>query len=282
MKKAAFIVIAMLALLLISNTAVLAAGASDNAQKVVVPSAAHGKNKIVIPHGDLVQVVYIRWKDDAMTSTSNPTLVDDGAWGGPSSGYRNGYDIANWHWLLSKPENQRGVKYVINPSGSGVLQTDVVTAIKNSFNAWSAVGPKTPKGSALYTYGGISTTAHHSDSIDGQNVVSWGSVVDDQGKPDTIVAISYMWYSTSNHGLLDCDTVFNTYFTWSAKGDSTSSYDIWDIGTHEFGHWTGLNDIYDGSYTPMTMYGYAWQGETYKRSLEKGDIDGVHVAYKMK
>lgn len=137
------------------------------------------------------------------------------------------------------------------------------------------------KESALYTYGGVSSTARHSDWIDNKNVVSWASIRDSNGNPDTsAVAVSYMWYRTSDRGLLDCDTVFNTFFTWGIKSGG-STFDVQDIGTHEFGHWTGSNDIYDSQCTPMTMYGYAWYGELYKRTLEQGDISGVEVAYGM-
>ncbi len=289
MKKIAFVVIGLLVLLLFSNAAVLAAGTPDNEQKVVIPQAWHGKSKIVISHGDLVQVVYIKRTSDATASTNDPVLVYGDPWTGtdllPNQGYYNGYDVADWHWGLSKRENQKGVKYIVNPTAAvakyGLSQTGVVNAIQNSFNAWNKVGPKPARGSALYTYGGVSSTARHSDTIDFKNVVSWASVLNSQGNPDpNVVAVSYMWYRTSDHGLLDCDTVFNTYFTWGINSGG-STFDIQDIGTHEFGHWTGLNDIYASKCTPMTMYGYAWYGETYKRTLEPGDITGVHVAYGM-
>ncbi|MGZ4904029.1 MAG: hypothetical protein ACXV5I_04385 [Halobacteriota archaeon] len=289
MKKIAFVVVGMLALLLFSNAAVLAAGAPDNEQKVVIPNEWHGKNKIIIPHGDLVQVVYIKRTDDAVVSTNDPTLVYGDPWTGtdppPDPSYQNGYDVAAWHWVLSKSENQKGVKYIVNPSVAvakyKLTQTSVVNAIQDSFNAWNKVGPKPTKSSSLYAYGGVSLTARHSNSIDHKNVVSWASVLDSSGNPDpNIVAVSYMWYRISDGGLLDCDTVFNTYFTWGINSGG-STFDIQDIGTHEFGHWTGLNDIYDSTCTPMTMYGYAWYGEVYKRTLEQGDAAGVHAAYAM-
>lgn len=52
------------------------------------------------------------------------------------------------------------------------------------------------------------------------------------------------------------------------------------IATHELGHSVGLDDLYDGSCSEQTMYGYATEGETKKRTLEAGDIAGVQELYK--
>ncbi len=289
MRKIAFVVVGVLAVLLFSNMIVLAAGASDTDEKVVIPNEWHGKNKVVIPQGDLVQVVYIKRTDASAVMINDPTLVYDGPWTGtdplPNQQYYSGYDVADWHWVLSKSQNQKGVKYVINPGTAMIkyrlTQPTVVNAIQNSFQAWNSVGPKPTRSSVLYSYGGVSFIARHSDRIDNKNVVSWASIRDSNGNPDpNVVAVSYMWYSTSDHGLLDCDTVFNSFVTWGINSGG-STFDIQDIGTHEFGHWTGLNDIYDSQYTPLTMYGYVWYGEVYKRTLEQGDVHGVEVVYGM-
>ncbi len=288
MKKVAYVVIGVLALLLFSNVVMLAAGAPDNGQKlstdtsnddqkITVPDEWHDKDKVVIPHGDLVQVVYIKHKDEATTATNDP-IVQGSPWGGtdiwPSDGistYYNAYDVSPYRWQTT------GIKYTINPSTAvrnyRLSQNDVKNAITNSFETWDkAIAPQIN----LYDSNGVtmSSTARASlNSPDYKNVITWASISN-----HNIVAMSNMWYRTSDNRLVDCDIVFNTYFKWGI-GSSTGKYDIQDICTHEVGHWTGLNDIYDGHYTPMTMYGYASFGETYKRSLEPGDVTGVNVAY---
>lgn len=140
-EKIAFVVVGVLALLLFSNMIVLAAGAPDNDQKIVIPNEWHGKNKIVIPHGDLVQVVYIKRTDDSTVATNDPTLAYGDPWTGTdlfsNKHYLNGYDVADWHWVLSKSQNPKGVKYIINPSTAvstyGLTPPAVVSAIQNSF-----------------------------------------------------------------------------------------------------------------------------------------------------
>ena len=51
------------------------------------------------------------------------------------------------------------------------------------------------------------------------------------------------------------------------------------VGTHEVGHVVGLADLYQSSYSQLTMYGYAAPAETLKRSLEHGDILGTQRLY---
>ena len=56
--------------------------------------------------------------------------------------------------------------------------------------------------------------------------------------------------------------------------------DFESIATHELGHSVGLDDLYTAECAEQTMYGYATEGETKKRSLEAGDIEGVGQLYK--
>jgi hypothetical protein len=272
MKKIVFIVIGVLALFLFSSTLIPIANAAGNDDKVSFPNDWHGKSKIVIPHGDLVEVVYLRHADNSAAVTNSPTVVEDGAWGG-SSYYLNAYDISGYHWT------SKSVSYVVNANYAtkyGLRSQDVVTAVQGSFGAWNGVVPN------LYKYGGLNNVAKASLSKpDYKNVITWASISD-----RNVVAMSIMWYRTSDRALLDCDIVMNTYYKWGIDRDGegnaktlNGAFDIRDIITHEAGHWTGLNDLYSGPYLPMTMFGYSAFGETYKISVEKGDRDGVHQVY---
>ena len=55
---------------------------------------------------------------------------------------------------------------------------------------------------------------------------------------------------------------------------SPQAYDVQNIATHEFGHWVGLEDLYDEADGDLTMYGFSAGGEIKKRSLGTGDITG--------
>ncbi|MFH0805078.1 MAG: matrixin family metalloprotease, partial [Patescibacteria group bacterium] len=76
------------------------------------------------------------------------------------------------------------------------------------------------------------------------------------------------------------DTIFNNAsgFSWSTTGQS-GAYDLQNIGTHEFGHWLQLGDLYTARDRELTMYGYGATSETKKRDLGLGDTLGVQKIY---
>lgn len=51
---------------------------------------------------------------------------------------------------------------------------------------------------------------------------------------------------------------------------------------HELGHVFGLSDLFLDSCNEETMYGLVGLGEVNKRTLEAGDIDGIHKLYSTK
>jgi hypothetical protein len=68
-------------------------------------------------------------------------------------------------------------------------------------------------------------------------------------------------------------------FSWSDSGDP-SAMDFEAIATHELGHAVGLDDLYEAACSEESMYGYAQNGETKKRTLEAGDKFGVKELYR--
>ena len=99
------------------------------------------------------------------------------------------------------------------------------------------------------------------------------------------IAVAIVWGIFSGppsvRELVEYDVVFdNADYTW---GDATSNplvMDFENIATHEFGHATGMADLYTSQCSEQTMYGYANYGEINKRTLEAGDIKGVQELYK--
>ena len=80
--------------------------------------------------------------------------------------------------------------------------------------------------------------------------------------------------------LVEWDQVYDDVdFDWSATGES-DKMDFENIATHELGHSMGMGDLYESTCSEITMYGYASNGETKKRSLEAGDIVGIMELYK--
>jgi len=117
------------------------------------------------------------------------------------------------------------------------------------------------------------------DSPDNKNEVYFADV-DYEGA----IAIAIVWGifggPPSRRELVEWDMIFDDVdFDWSATGES-DKMDFENIATHELGHSVGLDDLYDERSSEQTMYGYAGYGETKKRTLEDGDINGVYRLYK--
>jgi len=167
------------------------------------------------------------------------------------------YELLSFHWYTT-------ARYWINPKNKyGFSASAVVTTITASANAWDSETNAT-----VFSYRG--TTIRSAGRRDNYNVVAWGAY------GAGAIAVTYIWYRGSQ--ILETDTRMNTYYKWSLSGEA-SKMDIQNIMTHEFGHWVGLDDLYDDVDYWLTMYGYGDYGETYKRTLGLGDINGLEAWY---
>ena len=98
------------------------------------------------------------------------------------------------------------------------------------------------------------------------------------------IAVTIVWGifngPPSSRLLVAWDQIYDDVdFDWSAAGEA-GMMDFENIATHELGHSVGLGDLYTSKCSDETMYGYASEGETNKRTLEAGDIAGVKELYK--
>jgi len=168
------------------------------------------------------------------------------------------YKLLPFHWYPST------AKYWINPKNNyGFSASAVVTTITTSAETWDK-----QTAYAVFSYQGtISLSAGKRDNY---NVVAWG------GYQAGVIAVTYIWYSGSQ--ILETDTRMNIVYKWSLSGEA-GKMDVQNIMTHEFGHWAGLADLYGDVDYWLTMYGYANYGETYKRTLGLGDINGLEAWY---
>lgn len=157
------------------------------------------------------------------------------------------------------------ISYKVNPSGSDLSETDVLNAIVASATTWDSE-------TSFSLYSSLTTTS--TDNVvsgDGNNTVGWGSL--DPG----IIAVTYLWFNPATKEIVEFDTVFNTYYTWSTTG-AYDAMDLQNIATHEFGH-NGLNDLRPPKDWALTMYGYSNFGDIDKQSLGTGDILGIKELY---
>jgi hypothetical protein len=69
--------------------------------------------------------------------------------------------------------------------------------------------------------------------------------------------------------------ILGFYPQTSTSARSILTLDVGDIATHEFGHWIGLDDLYQSADQDLTMYGYGFMTELKKDTLGMGDILGA-------
>ena len=228
-------------------------------------------NSLVSATNELSVRIFIKYANPVKRTTANVVDIGDS----DGDGAEDGYVLSGLWWNLSKHPN--GVPYVINPSGAvkqGLAQSDVVAEIKASLESWDAVVSK-----ELYNDNPVVDTKAKA-KLDYKNVITWARL-----QPG-VVAVATIWYYSATGEIVDADIELNSYYKWGIDLDDegteytlTGKFDIQNIVTHEAGHWSGLDDIYDDTYWAMTMYGYTHYGETIKISLEPGDIAGVQAVY---
>jgi hypothetical protein len=161
--------------------------------------------------------------------------------------------------------------YWINPNNKYRFSVDAVQqAITTSAETWDLKTTAT-----VFNYKGTATNT--AGVQDGVNVIDFGLY------QNGVIAVTMIWYDSDNH-MGEIDMRMNTMYKWSLNG-AARTMDVQNIVTHEFGHWTGLADIYPTSdnFLPndiwLTMYGYSSYGVTYQRTLGQGDINGIQAVY---
>jgi hypothetical protein len=168
------------------------------------------------------------------------------------------YSLLRFHWFIT-------ANYWVNPAGAAPLAPgSIVTAVQTSTNTWNSKTEFT-----VFSYQG--TTSDSALVKDGKNVVDWGPI-NNYG----IIAVTYIW--SVGKQIVETDLRMNTHYHWSLTGES-GKMDVQNILTHEFGLWSGLNDLYKNPDYWLTMYGYADYGQTWKQDLGQGDINGLQAFY---
>lgn len=124
--------------------------------------------------------------------------------------------------------------------------------------------------------GGTGNTPVNLAATDDLNVVQFG---DDPRAG--VIAVTNVWGFFSGPAgtreIVEWDMTLDVDFTWSLTGEA-GKMDLLNILVHELGHSMGMGHPSD-SCTLETMYRFASEGETKKRTLNGGDIAGINALY---
>jgi len=194
-----------------------------------------------------------------------------------------------YYKLLGAKWQTLPVKIEVNPTNSyGLSSEDVVATIaaaaaewddgtysqsdNDPSTTWTGVAVNLIDDTIGTSSSGYDDLAWSSDKLDGHNTIVFGDY-----PTSGVIAVTIIWYNRASKAIVEFDMVLDTSFTWGIG--ETGKMDLQNIVTHELGHGLGLGDVYQTAANQETMYGYAIEGETIKRSLYIGDQTGITKLY---
>ncbi|MGG1555627.1 matrixin family metalloprotease [Paenibacillus ferrarius] len=149
------------------------------------------------------------------------------------------------------------------------------TAFSNAASPWNVVS-QGEIGKNIIDPNGTTTSTNSYPVDDYTNLITKG----DRGLNQYLMQTTtykYIYPWIDNH-TLHADIDINGSFAWS-NNQTSGTYDVQNVITHEFGHAAGLADLYGTGDTEKTMYGYSSTDETKKRTLDTDDINGIKALY---
>lgn len=195
--------------------------------------------------------------------------------GGPGSGDTSSVCYA---YLASGAKWKTAEDWIINGTNShGFLDTFLKDNTAGNIAKWEI----SSGGANILGNGALTGTVLSADEIspDDQNEVYFGDI-DDPGA----IAVTIVWGifrgPPSQRELVEWDQVYDDIdFSWSNIGElASTSMDFENVSTHEIGHSVGMGHPSD-SCAEETMFRFADEGETKKRDLNTGDIQGIDNLY---
>lgn len=212
----------------------------------------------------------------AIIHRPSPAKPSGGKPGGQTTCYT--YLARGAKWKTVEP-------WVTNPTNMRALDvTAVFNLLSGGISKWEDATDGTVGngvGTDVLGTGATTATTLVADTIspDNQNEVYFADISD-----PGVIAVTIVWGIFSGptfaRELVEWDQVYDDVsYDWSAEASGISGkMDFDNISTHELGHSVGMGDLYN-SCIEETMYGYSANGETKKRDLNSGDIQGVNALY---
>lgn len=164
-----------------------------------------------------------------------------------------GYTFTGWKWNVVE-------NYKVQ-AGGGISSATALSIFQTSGDVWD-------NQVAANIYGSVSSGSGSVPVNNGVNQFNWANLA------STTIASTWTW--SSGGVASESDASYNTDFAWSSSGAS-GAMDLQNIATHELGHTFGMGHSSSGSC--LTMYPSGSLGETQKRTLGDGDINGIKARY---
>ena len=205
---------------------------------------------------------------------AKPDNPGGGRGGGSKDG--SGSTTSSCYTFISKGAHWKTLEnYMVAAANqAGMSESYINQSIDAAVSAWNDQLASPVFGSR------VSGTVDGADSSqpDNKNEVMF-SAIDNPG----VIAVTIVWGIFSgpppSRELVEWDQVYDDIdFAWGDADIYGSVMDLLNIAVHEVGHGAGLTHP-DLTCTDETMYAYAAEGETKKRTLNDGDIAGIKALY---
>ena len=172
-------------------------------------------------------------------------------------------------------QNQSNVSIVINEVGSDNISDDShFTALRNAFDEWNGV-----QGSNVQLVENTSSAQQQRTDWEETDIHLVLFDEDDTSGffplGSATVALTPALFNGSGR-ILDADILFNGRGFDFSTSKQPGFFDVQDVGTHELGHFLGLDHTGWGG---ATMYPFVSQNQILQRSLGLDDSGGMRDAY---
>lgn len=185
-----------------------------------------------------------------------------------------------------------GLSYVINPTINAAANkynlenTEIATTISLAAETWDNESFTTVNHFGSYAIDYTAEVDFETAQVDEVNEIVFGDF-----PYEGAIAVCIVYFISvgppSGRRIVEFDIIFDDVdFVWGNAGETnenipgdTTVMDIQNIATHELGHALGLDDLYFSEASEQTMFGVGAYGETKKRTLNTGDIDGIVALY---
>ncbi len=164
--------------------------------------------------------------------------------------------------------------YLLDPTNADAYPSDrVVNEVAAAMQTWENPITFNIFGNNI----GTGVDGVDSSSPDNKNEIFFGDIAE-----PGVIAVTTVWYTIfAPRRIVEYDLMFDDPdIEWGDATTEPNKMDFLNIAVHEIGHGGGMGDLYKSYCSEQTMYGYATEGETKKRDLDVGDINGIKNLYK--